>query len=340
MNTALRLLLHPPSFLFNIIAKTRQRLYDNGVFEIIDTGVPVLSIGNLSMGGTGKTPITSYIVRDLQNSGWSPAIVSRGYRAQERGPAIVPPGASARMFGDEPAWLAKEHPSVPVVIGAKRPEAIAFLLSARAGWKDRRIVVADDAFQHRRLKRDLDAVVIDATEPELSYRPVPLGRLREGFDALKRAQVVFISKVNQAPTAQTLSIRKNIPPGLLVVEWTIEVDHVFALGSGERGDLRAKKVALVSAIGRPESFKKSVAPLVGGVVEHFVFRDHHSYSAGDLASIERDALAIGAEVIVVTQKDAVKLAGWSPKIPVFVTNMQAKPGANYGEFRAILDRLA
>lgn len=340
----LSLLLKPPARLFGAVARLRGHLYDSSAFEIVDTEVPVISIGNLTTGGTGKTPITSYLAEIFSmKMGAQCAIVSRGYGAIEKGPAQVPNDGSpktAQRFGDEPSWLARRHPSIPVMIGGRRPESIEYLKTHTAfSSASRRLILADDAFQHRRLRRNIDVVILDATEPRWHYEPLPLGRMREGFDALRRAQFVFLSKVNFAESSQLEWLREKIKPyRARVIEFQARIEGFSKLGSDGVESLAARRVVLASGIARPQTFESAVREHAT-VLKHFVFGDHHLFQPGDLAAVENEALSLGADAIVVTEKDAVKLGAWAPRLPVFVSRLQAVPVSDLGELLEAVDRL-
>ncbi len=335
-------LLTPPSKLFGAVARLRGHLYDASAFEIVDTEVPIISVGNLTAGGTGKTPITSFLTDEISKRGIQCAIVSRGYGAFEKGTAQVPNDGStktAQRFGDEPSWLAKRHPSTPVMIGGKRPESVEYLKTHTAfATADKRIIVADDAFQHRRLRRNIDVVILDATEPGWHYRPLPLGRMREGFDALSRAHFIFLSKTNLGEPEQLAWLREQIKPfRAKVIEFTSAIGSFSALGSEAAIGLPGTRVVLASGIARPSTFETSMAPFAT-VLKHFIFKDHHAYAAQDLSMIEREASALKAEAIVITEKDAVKLGSWQSQIPVYVSRLQATPQSDLGAFFDAVDK--
>lgn len=341
-----------PAFLFNSVARARSALYDKSALPVVDTGVPVISIGNITAGGTGKTPITSYLATDLATRGYSVGIVSRGYGGSEKGPALVGPDGTpsiAQRFGDEPAWLASRHPEATVVIGAKRPEAVAHLLTL----KKPAVVLADDAFQHRRLKRDLDIVIVDPTEPRWHYQPLPLGRMREPFSALKRADFVFLSKTNLLPASELQWIRDRLKTEqtiakFKIVEFGVKLAGVVSLELNRTlappAHESLSRVVLMSGIARPHTFEATVkasARVFGSptVIHHFEFNDHHVYTQEDLKSVEERALAERADAIVITEKDAVKLGDWVPRVPVFVTRLTAEPLTNIQEFHEAVHRL-
>jgi tetraacyldisaccharide 4'-kinase len=330
--------------------------YDRGWLAGESVPAPVLSIGNITAGGTGKTPLTSFLVEQLSAQGLRVGVVSRGYGGSEKGPARVPSDGlakSAERYGDEPAWLAARHTLVPVVIGADRVSAASFLLRE----KSVDLLLADDAFQHRRLHRGFDAVVIDATEPEWHYRALPLGRLREGFSALKRAQTVFLTKTNLVSVAQLDWIRGRIHnlqsrSSFRSFEFESRIMGVTSLSSPATAkwtlggaETRGRKVVLASGIGRPRTFQQLVERDLGiEVLDHLVFADHRRYTERDLEIIVRRAQACGAEGVVVTEKDAVKLAGLASgeigasRPAIWVTRLETIPRTDLKEFYEAVHR--
>lgn len=351
--------LAPAAVVFAAAAGVRGLFYDLNWFKAVDTQTPIISVGNLTAGGTGKTPITSYLTSRLTERGYDVSVVSRGYGASEAGPARVPSGAGAEIaprFGDEPAWLASQHPSSTVVIGARRPEAIQFLNEIRDRVKEapaptgapirRHLVIADDAFQHRRLKRSIDIVVVDATEPRWHYRPLPLGRMRERFGALRRADFIFVSKINLSHDKDMVwlrSVLKEHAPAVHVFNFGVKLDGAVPL---ERNDpreptksLRGLRVVLMSGLARPYTFDQLILAQQATVLTHLAFKDHHVFTKDDLDAAESEATFQNADAIVVTEKDAVKLVGWKPKVPCLVTRLTAEPMSDLGEFYEAVDRL-
>lgn len=359
----LSFVLGPIAKLFEAVVTVRGDLFDSKKLEIVDSGVPVISVGNITAGGTGKTPITSFLTADLRSRGVACAIISRGYGAMQSGPALVPSDGlpeTARQFGDEPSWLASVHPRVPVIIGGRRPESIAYLLSSRLTVgaiassvhdfriSSKRVVIADDAFQHRRLKRNLDVVILDATEPRWHYQALPLGRLREGFGSLKRANFIFISKTNLADADQLkwlLKQIKSLESRAPVIGFEVGLNGFVPLEENLStvtvGAVPYQRVVLVSGIARPETFDQLVNDSIAQVkiLKHFIFRDHSSYRVEELKRIEIEARELGAEAIIITEKDATKLGAWRPEIPCYVSRLVARPQSDLGEFHAAVDRL-
>ncbi len=326
-------LLAPFSALYRATMILRNWSFDYEWRSSYAVHAPVISIGNLTAGGTGKTPLTALLIEDLTRRGLRVGVVSRGYGGTEKGPARVPAqsaneGEKALRFGDEPSWFATKYPEIPVFIGADRVRAAEALLnSAQVD-----LILADDAFQHRRLKRDLDIVVLDASEPRWHYSSLPGGRMRESFASLNRAQAVFITKTNLATEEAIAYLRAKIPSQLLVCEFASVLGGFSRLEkfyedvpAKEPSSFRGQKIFLASGIGRPQAFRRLMESEAGTeVVGHRIFPDHHVYTSDDLRSLEAAARAAGASAIVVTEKDAVKLQDWRSGLPTWSSRLMVR----------------
>jgi tetraacyldisaccharide 4'-kinase len=351
---AIEALLTPFSWLYRGVVAVKNRSFDSGTRQAQNIGTAVLSVGNITSGGTGKTPLVSLMVESLKKQNRSVGIVSRGYGGTEKGPALVPADGTtetAKRFGDEPTWLACRHQDVPVAIGGDRVKAARELSSTR--FVD--TIIADDGFQHRRLFRAFDIVILDASEPRWHYRPLPLGRMREPFSALGRAGAICITKTNLAETEATTwlheQIRQNVetPPPIFEFESRLRGVAPLAASPSAQGLVPCAELAaicgasglfLVSAIGNPDTFKQLVARDIGELVKgHLVFADHHSYTDDDKAKIASEAKASGATCILVTEKDAIKLGvDWTPELNVWVTRLETRPRTDLKELYEAIDR--
>lgn len=290
----------------------RNAFYDRGIFRSMDPPVPVISVGNLCHGGTNKTPMVEMIARKLMGLGLSVGIVSRGYGGATRKPLWVGQDewSSSRMAtGDEPLMLANRLPKAMVVVSRDRYEGVQMLHDLGA-----EVVVADDAFQHRRMGRDLDIVLIDATCPFGNGRLFPAGILREWKESLSRAGLVILTKVEQAGPEAVAGIKSELG------RW-VPFDRVFTARIGldswmvmERGVLRryeTERGALAprggmlafSAIGHPDSFHRSLETFGVEILESRAYRDHHSFARRDIDELERRASELGASGLVCTEKD-------------------------------------
>lgn len=337
----------PLAGLYGSVMSARNLAFDRGLFKTKSVSCPVISIGNLTAGGTGKTPLTALLIEGFLKRGLRVGLVSRGYGGTEKGPARVPQDGSAstaRRYGDETAWFAHRFPTVPVVICGKRVAAAQHLLTEEKVD----LILADDAFQHRWLRRDFDIVVLDPTEPAWHYRPLPLGREREGFDSLTRAQAIFVTKTNLAEEARVNWLGKKIAHAVKrtpVYELESHITSFLPVRTQlaePRSALsfKGERVLLVSGIGRPHTFARLIRNFVRAeVLEHLVFADHHAYTAANLADIESRAVKLGVSAILVTEKDAVKMSAWNPSVPCWASRLETRPKSDLGSFYEAVDRL-
>jgi len=327
-------LLHVPAAMFGAAASLRAVLYDRGWLRSERLDAPVVSIGNLSAGGTGKTPMVAWVVRELQKRGLRPGLLSRGY------------GAKAGELNDEALLLAELLPGVPHVQDADRARGGRALCELQVD-----VVVLDDGFQHRRLARDLDIVLIDALRPwglpraSESSEPLaaflPRGLLREGPSALARAHCIVITRVDQARQSDLVELRgaiSRVAPGVALASATHRAARLRGLDAREvgLGRLRGRAVDLASGIGNPQAFEASVRELGALVGEHRRFDDHHDYLASDLDGLARDG-----RWVVTTAKDAVKLRKLEigPRSAVFALEIELEIAAGAGVLEALLDSL-
>jgi tetraacyldisaccharide 4'-kinase len=233
-------------------------------------------------------------------------LISRGYKGRFSGEQRVRLDSDS-YFGDEPSMLAQKHPQSPVYVGKDRVAAAGELLRNHQV----ELLFADDAFQHRRLDRDLDVVVVDVLEPIEHYRPLPFGRARESIEGLSRADVVVFNKVNLLDDARDLSLRREFLYPYLnkatVVEGSYVIPHLYHAKTGETVlDWEGESLALVSGLGRPQAFEKSLQATCGfHCFGHMSFPDHHDFTASDVQGVL--ARSRGSDRIVCTEKDLVKL---------------------------------
>lgn len=321
----MRTYLAPVALLYAVGVQLRTVSFAKGLLKTKKVSVPVVSIGNITAGGTGKTPITAFLARRFSQDKKRVTIISRGYKGKVRGVEEVTSGAGdAERFGDEPSMLAQELKShARVFVGSNK------VATAEKAQGTADLLIADDAFQHRYLHRDFDLVIIDATEPIDHYFPLPWGLGRESFSSLSRAHAVVLNKVNLASEAWLrkirMLIRDHARPQIPIFEVGYIIREIENLKSAERivlPELAGQKVLLLSGIGRPKAFEKLFAHFKINIVGHKVFPDHHQYSKKDLREIEALALKAGAQMIVTTEKDAIKFKEWQPSVPLFMSRLE------------------
>lgn len=289
--TAVRVLA-PLSWLFAAGTGLRNALYDLGLLRTVALPLPAVSVGNLSVGGTGKTPVAAWIARELVALGARPAIVMRGYGA------------------DEPLVHARLNPDVPVIVN---PDRVAGAEEAARGGAT--VVVLDDAFQHRRARRDLDLVLI-AAEQGPAARRLPAGPLREGRRSLRRASMVLVTRksasVAEAERVAAAWTGFSGAPPCAVVALAPEGLHEArgAAAPLPLDALRGQRVLAISAIGAPSAFVGQLTAL-GATVTQATFPDHHAFDARDAAVLAERAASV--DLAVCTLKDAVKLGPLWPR---------------------------
>ncbi|TWU46253.1 Tetraacyldisaccharide 4'-kinase [Rubripirellula tenax] len=286
------------SFPYAIAVKRRNRQYDSGKLETHAAGVPVISVGNLTTGGTGKTPIVCYLAKWFRSRGRRVMIISRGY------------GRGDNDVNDEALELHDRLPDVPHVQNPDRVEAARIVVEEL----EAEVILMDDGFQHRRLHRDLDIVVIDATCPFGYGHLLPRGLLREPITGLTRADLVILTRCDAADAAKLAEIEnliKSVKPNLAV----LRSRHVPS-GLREFPDLTSpirslegQSVALVAAIGNPDAFEQTVLSCQATVIASKHFPDHDTYSSEVVAEIRQWVRDLGDSIdrVVCTHKDLVKL---------------------------------
>lgn len=319
-------LLLPLSGLYGAGVALRLGLYRRGVLSVRSASRPVVSIGNVAAGGTGKTPLVRWLAAELVRRGRHPSILTRGYGRSSRGTVVVSDGrgalAGVAASGDEPALLARALPSVPIVADARR-----FVAAARAETLAAPVDLhlLDDGFSHLGLARDVDVVLLDATDPDAGGALLPAGLLREPLSALARADLVVVTKTEQADPAAALELARRWAPGVPLYRARTEVLGIRD-GEGrdvEPSDLPAGTTVAVAGIARPDAFRATLASVGVSPAELLPFRDHEPYGPAAVGRIERALEETGATAVVTTEKDAVKLDA-PLRVPVFRVAVEAR----------------
>lgn len=307
--------------------RLRASAYKKGWKTAASLPVPVISIGNLTVGGTGKTPMTLLLAETYREAGRKVGVLTRGYRgSHEGGEALVVSDGTGRLVsaevaGDEAALLAERLAGIPVVAAARRAEG-GKLLIARFGVD---IILLDDGFQHLALKRDADLLLMDGEAPFGNGHLLPRGPLREPPGALDRADVVVVrgKKVSAALKKQVLACGVT---RVLTAETVIE--GVFDPSGKEEIPAPGTQVLAVCGIARPERFARTLEELPVVVCHSLSFADHAGYGPDRIERIRLEAGRCGAQAVITTEKDAVKLAPfWDPEIPLYTVRIGLEIGA-------------
>ena len=297
--SAARALLRGCSWVYGMATAGRNRCFDWGVRKVKRSGVPAVSIGNLTTGGTGKTPLVATVVRILQEQGQRPGIVSRGYRADNSG------------ANDEKHVLERLCPAVPHFQNPDRVVAAERLIAEHHVS----CIVLDDAFQHRRIARDLDIVVIDATNPFGHDYFLPRGLLRESVTALRRADAMLITRYDQVSMETLQEIEARVRQ--VAQQLTGRIAYVSFSPTNLLGTdgipqtlekIAGRRAALMTALGNPAGFRATCERTGAEIVCEKLFPDHHHYSAADLRDVQNLAAEQDAEFVLTTLKDLVKIS--------------------------------
>lgn len=323
------------SLIYGLLVNIKLAGYKYGIFQKQKLDCFVISLGNVTVGGTGKTPTAQRLARDIRDMGYRVVILNRGYRAKWHGEVgIVSDGKRLHMdaaeAGDEAYMLAKHLPEVPVLIGAERAKTGRYAMEHFGA----EVAILDDGYQHWQLERDLDILLVDAVNVFGNGYILPRGTLREPISHISRAGICLMTKVDQAAAGSCDYIRETVhrynPEARIVesihqprcfiplTEWYVNI----ASQGIDIAQMRGKRIMAVSAIGNPASFEQTLSDLGAVIIESLRYPDHHDYAMSEMTDIFQQAENAGAEAIVITEKDAVKIPAdvarekWS--IPIYV----------------------
>lgn len=300
------------SSIYSRIVAFRNTFYDRGVFETHGLGARTISVGNITTGGTGKTPLVAYVASVLADRGEKVCILTRGYgRKDPKKRVLVSDGnqvlVNALTGGDEPVELSHKLLGKAIVIADADRVAAAEWAKRKFGMT---AFVLDDGFQHRKAKRDVDIVCIDATNPFGGGKTMPAGRLREPIENLSRADVVVITRADLVDEKVITDLKfeiSNHAQDTRVFESSYKLENL--------AEFIGKRVFAFAGIGNPESFFSLLRSNAVELVGTRAFSDHHRYSHSDAADIASEALVLKADIVATTQKDAVKLSDMKFEIP-------------------------
>lgn len=321
----------------------RDRLYERGLLRSREVGPAVVSIGNLTVGGSGKTPAVELAVRTLLELGHRPAVLSRGYRRRSRGVQVAADTAAIRLeaedAGDEPFLLARRLPGVPVVVGANRYEAARVCVERFPVTA----LVLDDGFQHRSLRKHLEVVMVRARRPWGNGRLLPGGPLREPLSALARAHLIVAT--GAGPEDDLAEVREAVSahaPGAPVLGARyvpVECWEAERLRRQPPEVLAGQRLLAFAGIGSPEGFRATLRALGVEVLDLVTFADHHWYRGEDLRRLNDRAGALGALGLVTTEKDWVRLRRLPlPVRPIHVLSVRLDLTLGAEQWRAAFQR--
>ncbi len=318
-------ILKPLSFFFfllslpyGIAVGMRNRLFGGGFIKQNRIGCPVISVGNLTVGGTGKTPMVLLLAGMLKEKGMRPAVLSRGYGGRNKADVLVVSDGKQVLTGpdeagDEPVLITRRLGNVPVLVGPKRT------LTGRYALENFPVdvILLDDGFQHRYLHRDLDIVLLDSRQPLGNGFLLPRGALRENPKALERADVVAFTRSESSRTDPFDERLSRMLSGRIVLRTRVRPTTLTASDGGTQPLtlLQGKRVFAFAGIAQPDSFRQTIESL-GGIIAGFrSFPDHHRYRAEDLIRMEEEAGLARADIVLTTEKDLIKLSALPQRLP-------------------------
>lgn len=317
----LKLLLSPFSLAYGIIATVRNKLFDCGVFKSKTYDMPVVSVGNITVGGTGKTPHVEYLVRLLSDK-CRLAVVSRGYGRSTTGYAEVASDAEAQSVGDEPLQIKRKFPNVTVAVDEVRTHAIDKLLCDNRA----NVFILDDAFQHRYVKAGLNIVLVDYNRPIFSDSMLPAGRLREPSRNIDRSDIVIVTKCPKSLSEQNrteFASRLGLTKGQSVCFTAFAYSNLVPIvGCNPVETLNGVEMLVVTGISQPERMYQYLQNN-GAVVHKLRFTDHHRFTCGDMQKIKNAYTSLKNDnaIVVFTEKDVARLTSQMinqlEKLPIY-----------------------
>jgi tetraacyldisaccharide 4'-kinase len=328
------------SYVFKLLVYLRVYLYKLGLLKAEELKCRVICVGNITSGGTGKTPTVRLLADKLQKQGVRVVIISRGYKGNLEGrlEVVADEGhilRSAAEVGDEPYLLAQQLPGIPIVVGKRR---------SYAGWYASmrfkpQLIILDDGYQHLKLFRQVNIMVIDATNPFGNRCLLPRGTLREPLSALSRAQIFLLTKTDLvgdlSAIVDTLRCYNPKAPILTSVHQPLDIGEVGKKKKHPLKWLQGKKVVCFCGIADPASFVKMIKGVGAELVGQLDFPDHYKYSKADLGELAATVKKLGAEALITTEKDAVRIAEFDhPGLPMLTLNIELKITSDEQEWEA------
>ena len=299
----LRYLLFPFAIVYGLITSIRNFLFDNGIFKSYSFDIPIIAVGNLSVGGTGKTPQIEYLIRLLSPT-YKIATLSRGYKRKSEGYILADANSDAELLGDEPYQMHLKFPNINVAVDPNRKNGIEKLLTLKAKPD---VILLDDAFQHRKVKAGFYILLTAYDDLFCDDFMLPTGSLRESKNGAKRADVIIVTKCpKEISEAKQNTIRKKIEAAVSVYFSTIDYDDKVYNASESKNVSDIKKVdkLLLAGIAKPNPF---FAYLQGQNDVQLQYSDHHHYSENDIKNIKEKATN---KLLITTEKDYVRLKHW------------------------------
>jgi len=359
-SSLLRWMLKQLAHVFSLVVQLRLWLYAHGIFRHHTVGCQVVSVGNLTVGGTGKTPIVEIFARSLQQSGRKVAILSRGYKKEEKPfaerilnkimlreshhpPLVASDGTrlllNSTTSGDEPYMLASNLPNVAVLVDKNRVKAGKYAIET-LGCDT---LILDDGFQYMSLKHRLDIVLVDFTNPFGNRHTLPRGILREPVKNIRRASFIFITKCPPDGASELKEELRTLNSTAEIAECRHSPKHIRNVFTRERHDLdilNGIDIAAISGIAAPQGFEEGLEHLGAKLIYRERYADHHRYTQQELIDLINNSIRSGAKMILTTEKDAVRFPYIDRRdIPVLFLRVEIEMLSGAGDFDECISRI-
>ena len=304
--TKIKFLFFPITLFYWGVIFWRNIFYNFNFFVSRKIPTKVISVGNITAGGTGKTPAVIYLSQIFKKRNYKVAVLSRGYGRKTAGTQLVTAGKDKvidwRNFGDEPTLISQKLEDIPIVVDQNRHRGAMYLIEKF----NPDIIIMDDAFQHRSIERDLDLVLLNSQAPISDYRLIPHGLLREPIRHLKRADAIILTKFNLGKPEQKL-ISKVKKSNLPVFYSTIIHNHFFSINNETFKPRNNTRALAVSGIADPRSFYESLQRTNIMMIDKIAYFDHYEFQQSDIENLKKALIDNDAEIVVTTEKDMIRL---------------------------------
>jgi len=314
-------ILYPFAFFYWIIVLCKNIFYKCGIFSSRKLPCSVISIGNLTVGGTGKTILVIHLAKLLQKKNKKVAILTRGYGRKKRGHFLVTDGQSIlknitpEHCGDEPFLMAKILKEIPIMIDKNRYRGGIKLV--KQFQPD--VILLDDGFQHRALFRDLDIILVNAQDKEINHKILPIGLLREPWKNINRSDIIILTKYNlRSDNSYLLKKLKNTNKTIMKAQLSNQLSSLKIQSNLEFNELIKKLGFVFAGIGDTKSLIESIKKLGVKISGTKFFKDHHIYNKTDLKNIDREAKKVNAKYLITTEKDWVKTQSFISNFPIII----------------------
>ena len=325
-NYFLKIITFPLSILYGLVSAIRNYLYDTNIIKPKHLTCKVISVGNITTGGSGKTPTVEFLAHYLKSIGKNVGIISRGYGRESKDVLVVTDGITKPLlwgkFGDEAFLLSNKLDDIPIIVGNSKYQAGLKMVNNF----NIDVILVDDGFQHRSLYRDLDIVLINSKDTSSTHRLIPIGLLREHLKNLKRADLLVFTKTNIHDKNDYI-FEKFDNTKTDKIKSLIEFSSVLKNKNNTElrtSEVESQDVYLFSALGDNEGFRKTIIKIGCNIVGHHKYPDHHRYKDYDLKKIQELAFKNKAKFIITTEKDMVKIKDFKTSIDVYAVQMVLK----------------